>query len=74
MLFDRHVDYLDVSCQLAEAQIGYYEHQSISATSSYLEACFCLKHVNMQDQIALWLLFHGVFKDKEVSEANNRCR
>ncbi len=39
--------------------IGYYEHQSISATSSYLEAFyFCRKHVNMQNLITLWLPIH----------------
>ncbi len=40
---------------------GYCECQSIPATSSCLEVCFCRKHVNMRNQITL-CLFRVVFK------------
>ncbi len=40
----------------------------MSTTSSCLEACFCHKHINMLNQIALWFTFHRALKHPVVKK------
>lgn len=49
-------------CVFSFSAIGYSKRQSISVISPSLASLICRKHVNTQNQIALWHRFDGAFK------------